>query len=105
MTTGARSGSKYTRAKTIFVDVDRTLFLGKKINVDLVEWIRDKHNAGFEIIIWSSRGTEYAKLATDKAGLSEIVLCSISKPGYIIDDQGWSWINYTKVLRPFGKFK
>jgi hypothetical protein len=26
----------------------------------------------------------------------------LSKPGYIIDDLGWSWIKYTKVIRTQG---
>lgn len=97
--------SKYPYSKTIAVDVDRTLFLGDKVNLPMVEWIKEKHSNGFEIIIWSSRGTEYASKATKMAGLTDIVLCSISKPGYIIDDQGWRWINYTKILRVFGKYK
>ena len=88
-----------TQDRTIAVDVDGTLFAGGKINERLVAWLAEKKSQGFVLILWSARGAEYAgnAAALCPAGLLSVI---ISKPGFIVDDTGWGWIRYTKVVWP-----
>jgi len=85
--------------RVIYIDVDKTLInLRGVVNTRIVDWARDKHKDGFEIVIWSSRGTEHCINAANKSGLNDIISAAISKPGFIVDDQAWGWIKYTKVV-------
>lgn len=90
---------KYPRQKVIAIDVDNTLLNKGKVNKKLVEWCIRRKEENFTIIIWSSRGERYAKRAAHLAGLTDIATHIISKPGYIVDDQGWSWIKFTIVIK------
>jgi hydroxymethylpyrimidine pyrophosphatase-like HAD family hydrolase len=93
---------KYPPPRVIAIDVDDTLFSRGQLNEPLVGWIKEKAAAGYEVFIWSSRGTAYARESAAKAGLSDIIAAALSKPGYIVDDQGWNWIRYTRVVQPTG---
>lgn len=88
---------KHPPQQTIAIDVDNTLFVGGVLDEKVVNFAKAKHVEGFELIIWSSRGSEYAKGAMVEAGLSEIAR-AISKPGYVLDDDGWEWTRYTRVI-------
>jgi hypothetical protein len=48
------------------------------------------------VYVWSARGREYAQWAAAKAGL--VVHC-LSKPGLVLDDQGWDWTRHTRVVK------
>lgn len=85
--------------KVIAVDVDKTLFNRGVVNKKLVELCIKWKDEGFTIIVWSSRGEQYARAAVEKAQLSNVVNHVIGKPGYIVDDQGWTWIKFTKVIK------
>ena len=89
---------KYAPPRTIAIDVDSTLYVGDWLDCGIVEFARRKHAEGFEIIVWSARGREYARQAAEYSGLAEICT-AISKPGYIVDDQGWNWIRWTREIR------
>lgn len=89
---------KYPCQKVIFVDVDDTLIKRGKLNNKLVEWCKDKKLMGFKIILWSSAGEEYARKIATRFELLDIFETIISKPGYIVDDKGWGWIKFTKVI-------
>ncbi len=91
--------NKYPPPKVITVDVDGTLFSRGVANQKLIEWCRTKKDSGFFMILWSARGEKYAIRAAEKAGLDKVFDCIISKPGYIVDDKGWSWIKYTRVVK------
>lgn len=83
--------------KVIAVDVDGTL------NPRLIEWLRGQKTKGFKLMLWSSGGEEHAMDAAVRFGAVELFDLICSKPGYIIDDQGWGWIKYTKVIRRFNE--
>ena len=50
-------------------------------------------------MLWSSRGSAYAMKAAVLYGIEDLFSVICSKPGYIVDDQGWNWIRYTRVIR------
>jgi len=84
--------------KLIAIDVDGVLNAYSKVNAKVVEVIRDRHRQGFEIVVWSARGTAYAKEWAERAGVAELCAAIIGKPGYILDDQGWAWTRFTIPL-------
>ena len=88
----------YDRLKVIAVDVDGTL-VGNDgaLNSDLVEWCKNRKAAGFSLFLWSSRGETYAKETARRFEIEYLFDHILSKPGYIVDDHGWSWINFTHV--------
>lgn len=90
--------AQYPVPKWIFVDVDGTLFEGNVLNEYLVKWCREKKSQGFYLVLWSCRGAEYARQAASIANVIEVFDFIISKPGYIVDDNGWRWINFTTVI-------
>ena len=92
---------KYPMQKEIFVDVDGTLFINGQLNQDLIKFLESKKAEGFELVLWSARGRAYAESAADKSGYKHIFTNAISKPGLIVDDKGWGWINFTGVMSPF----
>lgn len=89
---------QYPVPKWIFVDVDGTLFEGNVLNECLVKWCREKKLAGFQLVLWSCRGADHAKQAALLASMIDVFDFIISKPGYIVDDNGWRWINFTQVV-------
>lgn len=36
-------------------------------------------------------------------GVTELFYVILSKPGYVLDDKGWGWIQYTHVIRSFSE--
>ena len=89
----------YPPTKTLAVDVDGTLHDRGLVNENVVSFCRRKKEAGFYLILWSARGAEYATQAAKDHGVEDIFDVIISKPGFILDDQGWSWIKFTEVIR------
>lgn len=59
---------------------------------------RRKKLEGFEVWLWSSRGELHARRAAEAAGLTDVFRHILSKPGCIVDDQGWNWIRYTQAI-------
>ena len=88
----------YPDRKCIAIDVDGTLLISGKLNEKLAAWITEKHQAGFETILWSARGRDHALKVAQHFNLQGSFSAIISKPGYIVDDKGWSWIKYTKRI-------
>lgn len=87
------------RPKVIAIDVDGTLFDRRgHLNQRMVDWINAKYEDSYQIMIWSMRGREHAELAAERAGLWDIAQCC-AKPGYVVDDKGWSWVKGTKVIK------
>ena len=90
---------KFPLRKVIAVDFDGTLFGNGVINEKVVAFCREKKAAGFEMILWSARGRELCVKAVKEFGLEGIFDHVISKPGYILDDAGWTWIKFTRVIK------
>jgi len=78
----------------IFVDVDGTL------RASVVRWCRQQKDRGVRLVLWSARGQEYAVRVARRMGCDDLFEAIISKPGRIIDDQGWGWIKYTSSMKP-----
>ena len=90
---------KFKPTKTIFVDVDGTVWRNGILDHKLVEWCRARMKEGFTFILWSARGEMYARVVAERFGITDIFKYIISKPEQVIDDQGWAWVKYTKVIR------
>lgn len=82
----------------IAVDVDGTLIVQGRVNNTLVSWCKRKKNEGFTLILWSMRGANHAQQAAELSGLTDCFDSIISKPGFVVDDKGWSWIQDTVVV-------
>lgn len=89
-----------SHGKVIACDVDGTLICGGLVHAGTVSVLRKWHADGREIILWSARGTEYAKRAADKAGIADLCSAIIGKPSHIIDDKGAGWIRFCVRVIP-----
>lgn len=96
------TGRRLPPPSCVAVDVDGTLFSSKRprlLNSRLVALLRKRSAQGWEIIIWSMRGTAYARRAAYAAGLADVAIC-IAKPSVIIDDRGLEWLRSAQVVQP-----
>jgi hydroxymethylpyrimidine pyrophosphatase-like HAD family hydrolase len=84
--------------KTIFVDIDGTLYRDGELDRKLIRWIKFKKGQGFVFNLWSARGKDYAEQFVSAFGLPYIFDAVLSKPGCIIDDRGWTWTEYVKQI-------
>ena len=89
----------YDPPKLIAIDVDGTLVINGVLNSKLLKWCRDRKQEGFTLMLWSARGSDYAKAAAKSCDAIDLFDTITGKPGYIVDDLGWSWIKFTKVVR------
>ena len=81
------------RQPWIFVDVDGTL------NARVIQYVRSMKANGYHTVLWSARGDDYALAAAERLECADAFDLIISKPGYLIDDQGWGWARYVAVIR------
>lgn len=95
-----RMKQKHSPPRVIAIDVDGTLQCGGRANEVLIAWCRLRRQDGFSLILWSSRGESYARAVAKAFECAEIFDHIVSKPGYVVDDHGWEWIRWTRVLRP-----
>jgi hydroxymethylpyrimidine pyrophosphatase-like HAD family hydrolase len=89
---------KFRPQKSIAVDVDGTLQILGKPNLRLIEWLKAKKDQGFSLMLWSSRGESNARHYAEAFGIADLFDVICSKPGYIVDDKGWKWTQYTRVI-------
>lgn len=94
------AGQLYPPQRVIAVDIDGTLWANGRVNQTLVDWCQAQKRDGFRMMLWSSRGLEYARRFVEQFDLRDLFDDVISKPGYVVDDQGWQWTRYTHVVRP-----
>jgi len=90
---------KYPIRNAAAIDVDDTLLINGEANDDLVEWIKRKKEEGTELVLWSARGRAYAQEVAEKLKVSHLFDAIISKPSVIVDDKGWGWIKWTRVIQ------
>lgn len=90
---------KHFPSKCIAIDVDKTLFYKGRINQGLVNWLKERKDEGFEIVLWSARGKAYAQNLAKSFEIEELFDSILSKPGYVVDDMGWAWTRYTQVIK------
>lgn len=89
---------KYPPTRTIAVDVDGTLHVDGVLNTRLVAYCEAQKANGYTLNLWSARGKAYAQAFAERFGITHLFDDIISKPGYVIDDQGWAWIKFTKII-------
>ena len=92
-------GQKFQPAKVIAVDVDGTLIRDGRLVRSLVDWLHEQRALGFRLMLWSARGRDHALGAVELFGLHGLFDDVVSKPGYVVDDQGWQWTQYTWVIK------
>lgn len=85
--------------RVIAVDVDGTLHRAGEPNTRLIAWLIERKSEGFSLTLWSARGEQHARNMAQRCGCVELFDHIVSKPGYVVDDRGWSWIKYTEVVR------
>lgn len=96
-----RANKKFPPQKVIAVDVDGTLQCRGEANEELIEWCKEKKREGFKLMLWSARGEDHARKYAELFNITDLFYLICSKPGYIVDDQGWGWIKYTRVIKSF----
>lgn len=84
--------------RVIAVDVDGTLHTAGICNARLIAWCNQQKQVGFSLMLWSSRGEAHARRVADHCGVADLFDVICSKPGYVVDDKGWGWIKYTRVI-------
>ena len=85
--------------RVIAVDVDGTLHIRGEPNTKAIAWLHKRKAEGFALMLWSMRGEAHARLISKQIGCVDLFDVIVSKPGYILDDEGWRWIQRTKVMR------
>jgi len=88
----------YNAPRVIYVDVDGTLRKGDGVDPAVAAWCKEKHAAGFELVLWSSAGEAHALKWAEAAGIRPMFSHVLSKPGVILDDKCWQWTIYTRAL-------
>ena len=89
------------RVECIFCDVDGTLIIDGKLNRALVLWLEERNGKGYEVNLWSAAGRQHAVDIARKHGIEDLFDSITSKPGYVVDDLGWGWTKYARVVRGF----
>jgi len=84
--------------RVIAVDVDGTLHQGGISNKRLISWLAEQKAAGFTLMLWSLRGEQHARTMASQCEADHLFDLICSKPGYVVDDQGWHWIKETRVI-------
>ena len=90
---------KYPPTKVIAIDVDDTLCIRGRCNAKLVAWCRAMSAKGYSLMLWSARGKDHATNVATTLGVADVFDVITGKPGYIVDDKGWAWTKFTRVLR------
>lgn len=91
MPSSGGSGKCGTRTMRHFIDIDGTLTYSPDTSWGQprrarIEYVKELVAAGNEVILWSARGTEYAKAFASMHGLKDHVV-AIGKPQRIVDDK------------------
>ena len=90
--------------KTIFVDVDDTLIRSvgtKRIPMPgVVADVRALYEAGAEMYLWSSGGSEYARASAQELNIQECFVAFLPKPTSYIDDQPVSEWRFCRHVYP-----
>lgn len=97
----SRKPTAYPPPRVIAVDVDGTLHVNGVPNDRLIEWLRLRKADGYELMLWSMLGRKRGEAAVERFGLGGLFDVVCSKPGVLIDDQGWRWARLTKTITNF----
>ncbi|WP_430540518.1 DUF705 domain-containing protein [Pseudoxanthomonas japonensis] len=79
------------RQRIVFVDVDDTLVRSagtKRIPMPpVIARVRELHQQGVAMYLWSSGGADYARASATELGIEDCFLAFLPKPDAYIDDQ------------------
>ena len=79
------------RQRVVFVDVDDTLIRSvgtKRIPMPpVVARVRELHEQGVALYLWSSGGAEYARASAVELGIEGCFVAFLPKPDAYLDDQ------------------
>ena len=95
---------KYKPDRVIFVDIDGTLLIDGQVDEAIIKFLEKEKKDGFMIILWSSRGLDYATDIAKKFEITQVFNFIIPKPAYIIDDYGWNWTRFVENLFQAGYY-
>ena len=90
---------KYRPPKVIAVDVDGTILINGVANERVILWCKRKKLEGYSLTLWSMRGELHARKTAELFGLVDLFDHIIAKPGFILDDKGWTWTRFCRVVR------
>lgn len=90
--------------RIVFVDVDDTLVRSvgaKRIPMPgVVASVRQLHQQGVQLYLWSSGGAEYARMSAQELGIQDCFVAFLPKPHAYIDDQPVHEWRFCKHLPP-----
>jgi len=95
---GTKRAPRYRTRRVVAVDVDGTIMRAGAGCSQTIARLRQLHAGGFEMFLWSARGAEYARAVAARLQVTDLFTQFVTKPGYILDDEGWRWIRFTKRL-------
>lgn len=94
----------HMKQRVIFVDVDDTLvrtYGSKRIPMSsVVSRIRELHELGSTLYLWSSGGAEYARSSAIELGVEDCFEAFLPKPDVYLDDQAVSEWRYCLHVLP-----
>lgn len=90
---------RYPLPKVVAVDVDGTLHSRGQLNERVVNYCKAKKLDGFFIMLWSLRGEAHAREMANALGVTDCFDLICSKPGLILDDNGWQWARFVPCVR------
>lgn len=112
--------------KTVCVDVDKTLvfdtmskhydpersllltYVNGAVSITPhtknIELVKLFYKLGYEVIVWSKTGSDWAEAVCTEVGLRPYVSTYLTKPMYYIDDEECSkWMGQRRWLKPEGE--
>ena len=92
------------RQRVIFVDVDDTLVRSmgtKRIPMpNVLAKVRELHESGVSLYLWSSGGAEYARSSAVELGIEHCFQAFLPKPDAYLDDQPVHEWRYCEHILP-----
>lgn len=93
--------SSHNLNDTAVVDIDGTLLRADNtIDAAVLAWINGLRAKGINCILWSIRGTDYARAIAQQHNITHLFTAIIGKPCTIVDDRGWQWARYSRAIHP-----
>jgi hydroxymethylpyrimidine pyrophosphatase-like HAD family hydrolase len=87
--------------KSIYIDVDGTLYRHGQLNEHLLDYIIKARGEDAFIALWSARGQAYAEHFADSNNISHLFDVIIPKPTHVADDKSWIWTRHCKFISLF----
>ena len=92
------------RQRIVFVDVDDTLVRSvgtKRIPMPpVIASVRELHQQGVALYLWSSGGADYARASAAELGIEDCFLAFLPKPDAYIDEQAVHEWRYCQHVLP-----